>query len=87
MLPLTSMLCVVAKNATVSVSGGSVPVSLVSEPSLPAWQGFDPLPVLAAKKRDKKAKVDDDQDETKVADWQEKRIQRLFNPTDSSGDE
>ncbi len=26
-------------------------------------------------------------DETKDADWQEKRIQRLFNPMDSTGND
>ena len=56
--------------------------------SLPAWQGFDPLPVLAAKKRDKKVKDEEDTgDETKDADWQEKRIQRLLNPMDSTGND
>jgi hypothetical protein len=29
-------------------------------PPEPAWQGFDPLPVLAAKKRDKKKDQDRD---------------------------
>ncbi|MDX2313849.1 MAG: hypothetical protein QNL90_07245 [Gammaproteobacteria bacterium] len=39
--------------------------------------------MLAAKKRDKKVKDEDDgSDETKDADWQEKRIQRPFNPMD-----
>ncbi len=55
--------------------------------SLPAWQGFDPLPVLAAKKRDKKKDEDDDGDNKSYDDWQEKRIQRLFNPMDSAEDE
>ena len=57
--------------------------------SLPAWQGFDPLPVLAAKKRDKKKDEDSDDngDETKDEDWQEKRLQRLFNPMDSTGND
>jgi hypothetical protein len=55
--------------------------------SLPAWQGFDPLPVLAAKKRDKKKDQDrdDNGDDTNDDDWQEKRLQRLFNPMDSTG--
>jgi len=44
--------------------------------SMPAWQGFDPLPILAAKKRDKKT----EDDEKKEDDWQEKRVQRLLDP-------
>jgi hypothetical protein len=61
--------------------------------SLPAWQGFDPLPVLAAKKRDKKKDKkkdedgDDNGDEKNDGDWQEKRLQRLFNPMDSTGND
>ncbi len=51
--------------------------------SLPAWQGFDPLPVLAAKKRGKKDEDADDGDATSDADWQEERIRRLFNSMDS----
>ena len=39
--------------------------------------------MLAAKKRDKKAKDEDDGDEKNEDDWQEKRVQRLFNPMDS----
>ena len=68
---------------TWALRGASLLASVAA--SLPAWQGFDPLPILAAKKRDKKVKdEDDDSDETKDADWQEKRIQRLFNHMDSS---
>ena len=52
--------------------------------SLPAWQGFDPLPVLADKKkmkaRDDKTGDDAGGHDTRDADWQEQRIQRLFNP-------
>ena len=44
--------------------------------------------MLAVKKRDKKAKDEDDTgDETKGADWQEKRIQRLLNPMDATGND
>jgi hypothetical protein len=57
--------------------------------SLPAWQGFDPLPVLSAKKHDKKKDQDrdDNGDDTNDDDWQEKRLQRLFNPMDSTGND
>ena len=71
---------------TWALRGASLLASVAA--SLPAWQGFDPLPVLAAKKRDKKAKDEEDtDDETKDADWQEKRIQRLLNPMDSTGND
>jgi hypothetical protein len=66
---------------TWALRGASLLASVAA--SLPAWQGFDPLPVLAAKKRDKKAKDEDDSDEKNEDDWQEKRVQRLFNPMDS----
>jgi hypothetical protein len=66
---------------TWALRGASLLASVAA--SLPAWQGFDPLPVLAAKKRDKKAKDEDDDDEKNEDDWQEKRVQRLFNPMDS----
>jgi hypothetical protein len=67
---------------TWALRGASLLASVAA--SLPAWQGFDPLPVLAAKKRDKKKDEDDDSDANDKSDWQEKRIQRLFNPTDSA---
>jgi hypothetical protein len=71
---------------TWALRGASLLASVAA--SLPAWQGFDPLPVLAAKKRDKKVKDEEDTgDETKDADWQEKRIQRLLNPMDSTGND
>jgi hypothetical protein len=70
---------------TWALRGASLLASVAA--SLPAWQGFDPLPVLAAKKRDKKRgkKVEDGEDvlEKDDADWQEKRIQRLFNPIEN----
>ena len=66
---------------TWALRGASLLASVAA--SLPAWQGFDPLPILAAKKRDKKAKDEDDNDDKNDADWQEKRIQRLFNHMDS----
>jgi hypothetical protein len=70
---------------TWALRGASLLASVAA--SLPAWQGFDPLPVLAAKKRDKKRKEgEDDGDDTNDADWQEKRVQRLFNPMDSGDD-
>jgi hypothetical protein len=64
---------------TWALRGASLLASMAA--SLPAWQGFDPLPVLAAKKRDKKKdEVDEDDNDNKSDDdWQEKRIQRLFN--------
>jgi hypothetical protein len=66
---------------TWALRGASLPASVAA--SLLACQGFDPLPVLAAKKRDGKVKDEDDNgDEAKDADWQEKRIQRLLNPMD-----
>jgi hypothetical protein len=71
---------------TWALRGASLLASVAA--SLPAWQGFDPLPVLAAKKRDKKKDEDrdDNGDDTNADDWQEKRLQRLFNPIDSGGD-
>jgi VCBS repeat-containing protein len=66
---------------TWALRGASLIASMAA--SLPAWQGFDPLPILAAKKRDKKT----DEDEKKEDDWQEKRIQRLLNPIDSADKE
>jgi hypothetical protein len=48
---------------------------------MPAWTGFDPLPVLAGTKRD-----EDDVEEEANDDWQEARTRRLFNPTDTGGD-
>ena len=71
---------------TWALRGASLLASVAA--SMPAWQGFDPLPVLAAKKRDKKKDEDGDDngDEKNDADWQEKRLQRLFNPIDSGGD-
>ncbi len=65
--------------------GASLLASMAA--SLPAWQGFDPLPVLAAKKRDKDDEGDNDGDANSDDDWQDKRIQRLFNPMDSAEDE
>ncbi len=72
---------------TWALRGASLLASVAA--SLPAWQGFDPLPVLAAKKRDKKKDEDGDDngDEKKDDDWQEKRLQRLFNPMDSTGND
>ncbi len=71
---------------TWALRGASLLASVAA--SLPAWQGFDPLPVLAAKKRDKKKDEDrdDNGDEKKDDDWQEKRLQRLFNPIDNGGE-
>jgi hypothetical protein len=66
---------------TWALRGASLLASVAA--SLPAWQGFDPLPVLAAKKRDKKVKDADDGDEKTDADWQEKRIQNLLDPIGS----
>jgi len=72
---------------TWALRGASLLASVAA--SLPAWQGFDPLPVLAAKKRDKKKDEDhdDDGDDKNDADWQEKRLQRLFNPMGSTGND
>jgi hypothetical protein len=72
---------------TWALRGASLLASVAA--SLPAWQGFDPLPVLAAKKRDKKKDEDGDDngDEKNDDDWQEKRLQRLFNPMDSTGND
>ena len=70
---------------TWALRGASLLASVAA--SLPAWQGFDPLPILAAKKRDKKAKDEDDGDDKNDADWQEKRIQRLLDPINSAGEE
>ncbi|MEE8250475.1 MAG: hypothetical protein V3R24_01935, partial [Gemmatimonadales bacterium] len=72
---------------TWALRGASLLASVAA--SLPAWQGFDPLPVLAAKKRDKKKDEDreDNGDEKIDDDWQEKRLQRLFSPMDSTGND
>ncbi|NIM74263.1 MAG: hypothetical protein GTO67_00140 [Gammaproteobacteria bacterium] len=67
---------------TWALRGASLLASVAA--SLPAWQGFDPLPVLAAKKQGKKRDDDGDDDDKKDSDWQEKRIERLFNPMDSA---
>jgi hypothetical protein len=48
--------------------------------TMPTWAGFDPLPVLATKKRD--AKKDEEQDETdtsKTSDWNEQRLAPLLD--------
>jgi hypothetical protein len=66
---------------TWALRGASLLASMAA--SMPMWQGFDPLPVLAAKKRDKKT----DEGEQKEDDWQEKRIQRLFEPINSADNE
>ncbi len=66
---------------TWALRGASLIASMAA--SMPAWQGFDPLPVLAAKKRDKKT----DTDEQEEDDWQEKRIQRLLDPINSAENE
>jgi hypothetical protein len=66
---------------TWALRGASLLASVAA--SMPAWQGFDPLPVLAAKKRDKKT----DTDEQEEDDWQEKRIQRLLDPINSADNE
>jgi hypothetical protein len=66
---------------TWALRGASLIASVAA--SLPAWQGFDPLPILAAKKRDKKT----DDDERTEDDWQEKRIRRLLDPIKSADDE
>ncbi len=52
--------------------------------SLPAWQGFDPMPVLAEKKRSKKSDEEEKQDDP---DWQERRIQRLLDPIKSEDED
>ncbi len=71
---------------TWALRGASLLASVAA--SLPAWQGFDPLPVLAAKKRDKKKKDEEEIVEEKDDnDWQEKRIRRLLNPLDGEGEQ
>ena len=50
--------------------------------AFPMWVRFDPLPVLVAKKHDRKK--DEEQDENGTSekdDWHEQRIQRLLDPT------
>jgi len=64
-----------------ALRGASLLASVAA--SLPAWQSFDPLPVLAAKRRKKR----DEEEEKKRDDWQEKRVQRLLNPMDSTDGE
>ena len=66
-----------------ALRGASLIASMAA--SLPAWQGFDPLPILAAKKRDKKAEKDE-KDEKQEDDWQEQRIQRLLDASSSEND-
>jgi hypothetical protein len=70
---------------TWALRGASLLASVAA--SLPAWQGFDPLPVLAAKKRDKKKKDEELVEEKDDNDWQEKRIRRLLNPIDGDGEQ
>ncbi len=68
---------------TWALRGASLLASMAA--SLPVWQRFDPLPVLATNKKDKKDKEgeDDDGDDTRDADGQEARIRGLFNHMDS----
>jgi hypothetical protein len=66
---------------TWALRGASLLASVAA--SMPAWQGFDPLPILAAKKRDKKK----DEDEQQEDDWQEKRVQRLLDPINTADKE
>ncbi|MFV2070625.1 MAG: hypothetical protein ACC645_26960, partial [Pirellulales bacterium] len=66
---------------TWALRGASLLASVAA--SMPAWQGFDPLPILAAKKRDKKTEDDEQQED----DWQEKRIQRLLDPINTADKE
>jgi hypothetical protein len=50
--------------------------------AIPAWARFDPLPILAAKDRDrKKDEEEDENDSSKKPDWHDKRIERLFGST------
>jgi hypothetical protein len=71
---------------TWALRGASLLASVAA--TLPAWQGFDPLPVLAAKKRKEKKDEDvDDGNETKDNDWQEKRVQRLLDPINTADEE
>ena len=63
-----------------ALRAGSMLASLVA--TMPTWTGFDPLPVLAAKKRHAK-KAEEEEEEEKDKDWQEERIKRLLNPMDS----
>jgi hypothetical protein len=69
---------------TWALRGASLIASVAA--SLPAWQGFDPLPILAAKKRDQK-KDDEGEDERTEDDWQEKRVQRLLDPMHTADNE
>ena len=67
---------------TWALRGASLLASVAA--SLPAWQGFDPLPILAAKKRDKKV---NEEEEKEKDDWQEKRVQRLLDPMNTGHSE
>ena len=67
---------------TWALRGASLLASVAA--SLPAWQGFDPLPILASKKR---ADKEEDEEERKDDDWQEKRVQRLLDPMHTAEDD
>ena len=56
--PVLTSVVTVGGDADAEVPGASPIASVAASP--PAWQGFDPLPILAAKNRDKK---EDDEDE------------------------
>jgi hypothetical protein len=66
---------------TWALRGASLMASVAA--TLPAWQGFDPLPVLAGKR----AKSKPDEEDKREEDWQESRVRRLLNPLESSGEE
>jgi hypothetical protein len=61
---------------------GAALLASVAAAGMPIWTGFDPLPVLAAKKRDRdKDRELDENGDTEKDDWHEQRIKRLFGPT------
>ncbi|MDX2312736.1 MAG: hypothetical protein QNL90_01580, partial [Gammaproteobacteria bacterium] len=61
---------------------GAALLASVAAAGMPIWARFDPLPVLAAKDRDrdKKRELDENGDPEKD-DWHEQRIKRLLDPT------
>jgi hypothetical protein len=53
--------------------------------AFPMWARFDPLPILAGKKRDRKKDEEQDENDTSEKDdWHEQRIRRLLDPTKSN---
>jgi hypothetical protein len=69
---------------TWALRGASLLASVAA--TLPAWQGFDPMPVLASKKKRPLKDDEDDPEQEEGEDWQETRVRRLIDPIGNSGE-